>query len=78
MKFLLNQKQMLKLSDLPPDLPKMKRQTHMQCTICLDIAETYDQKECNKCKSIYKWSIPWKNSPETHSNSSLSSSLSLS
>lgn len=44
--------------DLPP---KMKRQTHMHCTICKEIAESYNQIECSKCRSNFKWSIPWKN-----------------
>ena len=44
------------------EVPKMRRQTHMYCMICLDVAESYSQKECYKCGSIFKWSIPWKNS----------------
>ncbi len=47
------------------NVPKMRRQTHMCCTICKDVAETYNQKKCYKCGSIYKWSIPWKNLVET-------------
>jgi rRNA maturation endonuclease Nob1 len=40
---------------------KIRRQTHMRCIICQDVAETYAQKQCFKCGSVYKWSIPWKN-----------------
>jgi predicted nucleic acid-binding Zn ribbon protein len=43
--------------------PKLKRQTHMHCTVCQDIAEYYDQVCCHKCGSSYKWSVPWKNEP---------------
>jgi len=39
----------------------LKRQTQMHCTICKYIAESYNQKDCYNCGSIYKWSIPWKN-----------------
>lgn len=46
------------------DIPKMRRQTHMHCTICFDVAESYSQKECYRCGSVYKWSIPWKNHRE--------------
>ena len=45
-------------------MPKMRRQTHMHCTICFDIAESYNQKECFRCGSVSKWSIPWKNNYE--------------
>ncbi len=41
--------------------PFLKRQTHMHCTICENVAEFYNQIKCNKCGSILKWSIPWKN-----------------
>lgn len=43
------------------DLPKMKRQTHMYCTICYEVAESYNQQRCFICGSVSKWSIPWKN-----------------
>jgi len=42
-------------------LPEMRRQTHMYCTICHDVAESYDQKDCSRCGSTHKWSVPWKN-----------------
>jgi hypothetical protein len=42
-------------------VPKMRRQTHMYCTICFDVAESYSPKECHGCGSALKWSIPWKN-----------------
>lgn len=41
--------------------PTIRRQTHMHCMICFDIAESYNQRKCYKCGSIFKWSIPWKN-----------------
>lgn len=44
--------------------PRLRRQTHMSCVICHDIAEHYDQKSCYKCGSCYKWSVPWKNDQE--------------
>jgi hypothetical protein len=57
-------------------LPKMRRQTHMYCTICNNVAETYNQKECNHCGSISKWSIPWKNEHSEHPNEKLQVRLS--
>jgi hypothetical protein len=39
----------------------LKRQTHMHCVICDEVAESYSQKECHRCGSVFKWSISWKN-----------------
>lgn len=41
--------------------PKLKRQTHMYCTLCNSVAEYYDQKYCDSCGKCRKWSIKWKN-----------------
>jgi len=41
--------------------PMLRRQTHMHCIVCQDIAEFYNQKCCYKCGNLYKWSVPWKN-----------------
>jgi hypothetical protein len=42
-------------------LPKIKRQTQMFCMICHNVAKKYDQIRCSHCRSLSKWSIPWKN-----------------
>ncbi len=47
------------------DTPCLKRQTHMHCMSCDEVAELYNQKECHRCKSMFKWSIPWKNCSKT-------------
>jgi len=49
------------LPEITLEILPLKRQTHMFCMICNEVAETYNQNECFKCKSILKWSIPWKN-----------------
>jgi len=55
------------LEDLPKirsdsfSVPCLKRQTHMHCIVCDKVAESYGQKECCQCGSVFKWSIPWKN-----------------
>lgn len=46
---------------LPVELPKIKRQTQMYCIVCKSVAETYNQRQCINCGSVYKWSISWKN-----------------
>jgi hypothetical protein len=43
--------------------PRLRRQTHMHCTVCQDVAEFYDQIHCHNCGNCYKWSVPWKNEP---------------
>jgi hypothetical protein len=45
--------------------PRLRRQTHMHCTVCHDVAENYDQIRCNRCGNSYRWSVPWKNEPKT-------------
>jgi rRNA maturation endonuclease Nob1 len=47
------------------NLLRLRRQTQMRCTVCEDVAESYSQNCCYRCGSFYKWSIPWKNEPQT-------------
>jgi hypothetical protein len=49
----------------PEPCSRLRRQTHMHCIVCQDVAEFYDQICCYKCGNSYKWSVPWKNERKT-------------
>ena len=38
---------------------KLRRQTHLHCDKCQDVAEYYNQECCHRCGNSYKWNDKW-------------------